>query len=340
MICCSVEKLGQAVFSAPNPLSGIACAHLSCMSTTTKSPRKVAAAAYRFAVDTLPEHSSRFSPKKYTQAQLFVCLVLKTFFNVDYRGIVEILNDCPELCKDFGLKIVPHFTTLHKASKRLLRYKNVESLLENTCKAVMENPEIVELAAVDGSGFQSGHISPYFLKRRANGKKPRKKSKLTKYPKMGIVVDTSNHMIMSVITERGPGSDSGHFERILRRLPKDIEVQCLAADAGYDGEANHVLANETFGIETIIPPTVGRKTDKLPKTKYRRKMKEDFDHERYGQRWQVETVFSMIKRNLTDALMSRSFQPQCREISLLAITHNLMIVLFVKELFYRARIKN
>ena len=303
------------------------------MSKTTKSPRKVAAAAYRFAVDTLPEHSSRFSPKKYTQAQLFVCLVLKTFFNADYRGIVEILNDSPELCKDFGLKIVPHFTTLYKASKRLLRYKNVRRLLENTCKAEMAKRKTVKLAAVDGSGLQSGHISPYFPRKRSKGNKQHRKSRLTRYPKMGIVVDTSNHMILSVITERGPGSDSGHFERILRRLPKGIEVQRLSADAGYDSEANHVLANETYGIETIIPPTIRPKTDNLPKTKYRRKMKENFDHERYGQRWQVETVYSMIKRNLADTIMSRSFQPQCREISLLAITHNLMIVLLLKSAF-------
>ena len=34
-------------------------------------------------------------------------------------------------------------------------------------------------------------------------------------------------------------------------------------------EANHVFANDVMGIETLIPPTVGRKTDKLPRTKYR-----------------------------------------------------------------------
>jgi DDE family transposase len=310
------------------------------MSKTTKSPRKVAAAAYRFAVNTLPEHSSRFSPKKYTQAQLFVCLVLKTFFNVDYRGIVEILNDSPELCKDFGLKIVPHFTTLHKATRRLLRYKNMKRLLEATCKRAMRNRNTVKLAAVDGTGLQSGHISSYFLKRRANGKKPRKKTKLTKYPKMAVLADTENHMILSFVAERGPGSDSGHFEKILRRLPAEIKVKCITADGGYDGEANHIFANETLGIETIIPPIIGKKTDNLPRTKYRRRMKQNFDHKRYGQRWQVETVYSMIKRNLTDTLMSRSFRGQCREISLLAITHNLMIVLFVKELFYKAVINN
>jgi hypothetical protein len=306
------------------------------MSKTTKSPRKVAAAAYRFAVNTLPEQSSRFSPKKYTQAQLMVCLVLKTFFNVDYRGIVAILNDSSELRKEIGLKKVPHFTTLQKASIRLLRQENVKRLLKSTFKRAMEKRKTVKLAAVDATGLQNGHISPYFLKRRSQGKKQHLNSRLTRYPKMAIVVDTSNHMILTVVTERGPGSDSGHFEKILKRLPEEIPIERIAADGGYDGETNHVFANEVMGIETLIPPTVGRKTDKLPKTKYRRKMKENFDHESYGQRWQVETVYSMIKRNLTDTVASKTHWAQSREISLLAITHNLMVIHFVKKLFYKA----
>lgn len=200
----------------------------------------------------------------------------------------------------------------------------------------MKKHKTVKLAAVDATGMQSGHISQYFLKRRSNGKKPYLNTKLTKFPKMAVIADTNNHMILTVLATRGHGSDSAHFEKILRKLPKSIPVDCLAADGGYDGEANHVFANETLGIETIIPPIVGRKTDKLPKTKYRRKMKENFDKKRYGQRWQVETVYSMIKRNLTDTLLSRSYWAQCREISLLAITHNLMVIQFIKELFYKA----
>jgi len=94
---------------------------MSGMSKATKSPKKLAAAAYRIACATLPEYGSRYSPKKFTQPKLMVCLVLKTFFDIDYRGIIQILDDCPNLCKVFELKTVPHFTTLQKASKRLLR---------------------------------------------------------------------------------------------------------------------------------------------------------------------------------------------------------------------------
>ena len=47
---------------------------------------------------------------------------------------------------------------------------------------------------------------------------------------------------------------------------------------------------------------------------------------KYGQRWQTETVNSMIKRRLGSACRRRSYWSQCREIILRVITHNVMIV--------------
>jgi Transposase DDE domain len=47
----------------------------------------------------------------------------------------------------------------------------------------------------------------------------------------------------------------------------------------------------------------------------------------YGQRAQVETVNSMMKRNLGDALRARTPEGRRKEQMLRAITHNLMIVL-------------
>jgi hypothetical protein len=48
-------------------------------------------------------------------------------------------------------------------------------------------------------------------------------------------------------------------------------------------------------------------------------MQLDFDKETYGQRWQVETVFSMIKRNFDTAAGARRYWSQCREMTLLAL---------------------
>jgi len=105
------------------------------MSTTTKSPKKLAVAAYLIARGTLTEHNSRYSPKKFTQPQLMVRHALKTLFNTDYRSIVQILDDCPNLYRVFELNNVPHFTTLHKASQRLLKSPSTQTLIEGILKS-------------------------------------------------------------------------------------------------------------------------------------------------------------------------------------------------------------
>jgi len=77
------------------------------MSRTSKSPRKVAMVALHIGERSLPIHAHRYSPKTFTQPQLFTCLVLKAFFKTDYRGIVAYLNDMTELRETIGLKKVP-----------------------------------------------------------------------------------------------------------------------------------------------------------------------------------------------------------------------------------------
>ena len=88
--------------------------------------------AMKIAKDRLPDYSHQYSPKKFTQPQLFTCLVLKRQFKLDYRGIVAMLNDWPTLCDDIGLKQVPHYTTLQKAAARLLNLSTTKNLLDRT----------------------------------------------------------------------------------------------------------------------------------------------------------------------------------------------------------------
>ena len=95
-------------------------------------------------------------------------------------------------------------------------------------------------------------------------------------------------------------------------------------------------ARDVHHINTTIPARHGRPTTKLPKTKYRREMKTDFNKEIYGQRWQVETIFSMLKRNYGSALRAKKYWAQCRELMLFSLTHNIAIIRRVTNLFYRA----
>lgn len=50
---------------------------------------------------------------------------------------------------------------------------------------------------------------------------------------------------------------------------------------------------------------------------------------RYGLRWQVETITSVIKRRLGSALRARSYWSRYRETILRVIAHNVMIVLWI-----------
>ena len=91
------------------------------MSTTSKSPRKVLQVAYVVGQKSLPAYAHRFSPKKFTQHQLFACLVLKEFLKLDYRGVWQVLLDTPGLRAVIELQATPHWTTLQKAADRLLK---------------------------------------------------------------------------------------------------------------------------------------------------------------------------------------------------------------------------
>jgi hypothetical protein len=308
------------------------------MSTISKSPKKVARAAYQIARSTLPPYAHRYSPHKFTQPQLFVCLVLKIFFKTDYRGITAILQDSPELCKALDLTAVPHFTTLQKASERLLTASQVRRLLESTVRAVVKKKKI-PLVALDSTGLEARHISRYFVRRkRSKQLEEYEETEYKRFPKLAVVCDCKTHLILSVLTTRGPSVDINQFCKTLKPAADRFRMEHLLADAGYDSEKNHRYAREVHQIHTTIPPKHGRPTltSKPLKGKYRELMRTKFDQETYGQRWQVETVMSMIKRNQGDCLRSRTYWAQNREMMLKVLTHNIGIILFAKELFYRA----
>lgn len=91
------------------------------MRSTTKSALALAREAMAAAGRSLPAYSGPHSPRLYTQHQHFAVLMLRQYFRVDYRGIVQILAEWAELREALGLKRVPHYSTLCYAEQRLLK---------------------------------------------------------------------------------------------------------------------------------------------------------------------------------------------------------------------------
>jgi len=292
----------------------------------------VAMVALAVGKEAFSDYSHKFSPKKFTRPQLFACLVLKEFERKDYRGACQLLIDCSDLRTAIGVGAVPHFTTLQKASRRLLKLDSARLLIADTLRRIRGLPKTVPYAAVDSSGFDAHHASRYFIWRtkvNKKGKEPKKRATYKRYGKLMLIISCATHAILAAVPSAGPTPDIDELDGVLVELPRFIAIRHMLGDAGFDSAHNHSLLRDDHSILSTIPPEHGRpaKDPKaLPADKYRRLMKRRFNAKAYRKRGQVETVFSMLKRNLGSALRGRSHWSRCRDMLLRVITHNIMLI--------------
>ena len=297
---------------------------------TSKSTLTVARMALRAARDSLPDYAHRKSPKKFTQPQLLAALVIKEFLQLDYRGFHVLLMEWSDLRRALGLKKVPHFTTLCAAANRMLGKAKADAVLTavlNHCRKARILARRSKQAAIDSTGLESRHVSAYFTQRCKRHKGHYKR----RYPKLSAICDTSNHLILGLVIDRGPKPDPVEAQQTLLDAFERHQFETLLGDAGYESEGFHCLCRNELGVRSIIPTTDrGRPRDdgkpRPVRGYYRRLMKQHFPRKKYGQRWQIETVFSMLKRNMGSALRARNHHSQNREIRLRILTHNLAIL--------------
>jgi len=308
---------------------------------TSNSTLTVARVALRAAKAALPDYAHRKSPKKFTQPQLVVCLHIKEFLGLDYRSLPVLLAEWSELRQVLGLTRVPHFTTLCAAAKRLLRKAPATALLGATLHLARRAKLLAArspLAAIDSTGLEAHHVSAYYVRRCRQRKGHRRR----RYPKLSAVCDTATHLVLGAVADRGPKPDLIEAEATLLQALGQQPVSTLLGDAGYESERFHCFCRDERGIRSIIPTRErGRpRADRAPRNltgDHRRQMHRRFPKKTYGQRWQIETVFSMLKRNLGSALRAHHYQSQVREILARVLTHNVMILILPSShVLYRA----
>jgi len=296
--------------------------------------------AFRAGRESLPDHRHRKSPKKFTQPQLLACLVIKEFLRLDYRGVHMLLREWSDLRRILDLSKVPHFTALCAADKRLLGKNKATAVLDAVlqhCRKARLLARRTRQAAIDSTGLESRHVSANYTQRCQRHAAHYKH----RYPKLSAICDTPNHLILGMVIDRGPRVDAVEARQTLHEALGHQPLRTLLGDAGYESEGFHRLCRERHGIRRIVPTTDrGRpRKDGQPRAvtgRYRTLMKHRFPKKTYGQRWQIETVFSMLKRNLGSALRARSYHSQNRELRLRVLTHNLGILLCQLHVLYRA----
>ena len=121
--------------------------------------------------------------------------------------------------------------------------------------------------------------------------------------------------------------DAPYLPEAVEQAIENLPIKRLLADAGYDSEPNHKLCREELGIRsTIIPVNNRRRKIGEPTGRYRKQLRNNFPKRKYRQRWQVESVFSRMKRRLGYALRARDEQARKAECLFRVLTYNLMIL--------------
>jgi hypothetical protein len=307
--------------------------------------------AHALAKEALPSYSSRFSRHDFTLPQLFACLIVKEQLKLSYRAAEALLRDASHWCRDIGMSRTPDHNTLCRAARVLLSKCNVNKLLDALARwrplSRILGSSTAPLA-IDSTYYESHHVSRHYerrcqqtrlrLKRRSRRKSraiPTRSQTVRSLPKLAIAVATHAHLVLSAWCGTGAGADHPHFEPLLLDAwRRDVRRRLrVVADAGYDAEWIHDLARREMGIRSIIPPNSGRprRDGRPPQTRWRKRMTRLLGSKAsrrrcgYTARWQVETVNSMMKRNLGCALAGKSAASRKRDLLLKVLTHNLMI---------------
>ena len=112
----------------------------------------------------VPAYSSKFSKKRFTQAQAqhvaLNCLRIK--LKVTYRDLIDWLEEMPRIQEALGLKgkELPHWTTVQKAFDRLSLV--IWRVLLRASAALRKRSRI---GVLDASGFARHYASRYYTQR-------------------------------------------------------------------------------------------------------------------------------------------------------------------------------
>jgi len=271
--------------------------------------------AYQVASWHLPPYSSKFHPKKFTQPSLLACLLVKEYLRLDYRGLEALLVSASELRAALGLQAVPDHSMVHW----FMRHKVMPTLLKRVRATTLRlftrrYRRGARIVAVDATGFSQRPASRYYVKRLAHWRH--------RFQLSSLAVWTTPQVICAQVNRVGP---SGSQSRLLRPLVEEtrrgLPIDRLVADADYDAEPHHRWLRDELGIESIIPATRGHPG--RARGRYRRRMQRAFPRRRYGVRWLVETVNSVIKRKFGEALTARTPWQQVKQALLRGLTYNL-----------------
>jgi transposase len=255
----------------------------------------------------IPKWLHHFGPKKYLLREHLLLLFLKEKLRFSYREIVSIAP-----C--FGIKKIPHYTTLQKLAARL-PMKIWLIILKSSIKAAWK------WVAIDGTGISRTSASRYYYYRID------RIDPINKHVQLIIAVDVESRNIVGVSIRAKPVGEAKQVPAIYHQFVG--KPQGIVMDKGFDSEVLHRFLRQQCHVDTLVPV---RKN--FSKGFYRKEMVKRVPCKQYHQRSIVESVISSIKRKFGVFVRARKITTQKSELFPRLIMHN--IFLYYYDFFYRA----
>lgn len=273
---------------------------------------KIAVLAIRISGKCMSAYGHEFSPQRFTQPQLFACLILRHVLKTTYRGVIEQLSLMPRVREAIGLDSLPHYTTLQKFSTR----KSVPVVVDRCLKAVVKLCKVPEdcQAGIDSTGFETSNASAHFVARSGR--------KRQKFVKASMIVICGLLLPASLVLSWGPGPDITEAIPVASKAAGVIQPSMLWGDKGYDSDAWHEFCREGWGVTSYAPArrcsasgTIGGR--------YRWAMGIKWDG--YGRRWGNETAHSTMKRTVGSSVAGRSETAMLADVALKVLAYALRV---------------
>jgi hypothetical protein len=260
----------------------------------------------------VPEYSSRYSRKDFTQHQLLTLLLLKEYLGARYRDFTDLVEIMGIVQEQLQLNEIPHYSTLCKFSKRVPA-NVLNQLFRKACSFMMEWKNVPSVVAIDSSGFTPDSASTYYSFRTGKTRHD--------YLKTTISVNTTYKSLLSFHVTNSRCHDSQIAPIVLRASHRVKKSTCYVMDKAYDSERIHQLIHEELESQSMIPIRDWHAS--YVSGKYRQIMANSFDVKTYRRRNMAETVFSILKRLFGETIYSRSYRQQVKEIKLKCIIFSL-----------------
>ncbi len=251
--------------------------------------------------------------------EMVFCCVLKVYELLSSRRV----NSDLDIARRMGyLSKTPHYNTV-------LKYfgdPNLVPILTNLIQlSALPLRELETTFAVDASGLSRAFYSRW-LDYRFNDDK-----RIRDWLKVHLICGAKTNIVTHVVITDGRSADSPQFPELVNETAKFFKVKEVCADKGYLSRENMQTVWDLGGIP-YIPFKLGSTGKSRGCQAWRRMFyyyqlhREKF-LQRYHQRSNVESTFSMLKRKFENNLMLRKEVGQINEALAKVLCHNICVLI-------------